>query len=402
MKTLSRLLPALIILLAGTAHALCPFGPTARRIIGCREGVPTAICRQVAEAIGCNVVREIELINAIVVEVADGGEDPGERLKSAPEVQFVDSDRSVNWLRSTLGEFRLPPIADIIRQTHEPKPPAPKPAAPADPEIPWGIRRVNAPAAWSRTLGRGARVAVIDTGIDPTHPELAGVVAGGFNAVNPAAPGDYTDDQGHGTHVAGTIAAARNGEGVVGVAPGAKLYGVKVLDKEGNGDYSTIIAGIDWAVKNRMHVVNMSLGADEGLEALRLAVAAAARAGVIIVAAAGNSSGPVSFPALYPEVVAVSASDPSDKMAFFSSFGPEVDFIAPGVGVKSLALGGGFATHDGTSMACPHVAGLAALAAGLGRTGAALRASLKEAATPLPGLTAVQQGAGLIDTAKLR
>ncbi len=392
------------ILFSGPAQAVCPFGPTVRRIVSCRDGVPTAVCRQVAAKAGCEVVRELEIINAIVIEIAEPATGPSEaRLKAAPEVERFDPDLRLNWLKgSTLGEFRLPAASDIL--SHEKLPPATRPAAPAaDPELPWGVRRVNAPAAWARTQGDGVRVAVIDTGIDSDHPELRGAVAGGWNAVDPKNRDSYKDDQGHGTHVAGTIAAAKNGAGVVGVAPKAKLFAVKVLDADGNGSFSDVIAGIDWCAKNRIQVANMSLGADEGSEPLRKAVAKATQAGVAIVAAAGNSGGPVSFPGSYPEAIAVSASDSSDKLAEFSSRGPQVALIAPGVAIKSLAPGGGYATHDGTSMAAPHVAGLAALAVASGaKTPQAVRAALLNAATPLPGLTPVQQGKGLVDAAKIR
>lgn len=395
---------ALTVLVSSPAFAVCPFGPSVRRIVSCRDGVPTSVCRRVASRIGCNVVRELELINAIVIEIPEESSEPSERnLKSAPEVERLDPDFRVNWLKgSTLGEFRLPGAREIL--SHEPLRPGPRPAAPAaDPEQPWGIRRVNASAAWARTQGEGVKVAVIDTGIDSTHPDLRGAVAGGWNAVDPEHRDNFKDDQGHGTHVAGTIAAIKNGEGVVGVAPKAKLYAVKVLDADGNGSYSDVIAGIDWCAKNRIQVANMSLGADEASEPLRKAVARAALAGVTIVAAAGNSGGPVSYPGVYPEAIAVSASDSADKLAEFSSRGPEVALIAPGVGVKSLAPGGGYATHDGTSMAAPHVAGLAALAvAGGARGHSQVRAALQNAAGLLPGLKSTEQGKGMVDAGKIR
>ena len=247
------------------------------------------------------------------------------------------------------------------------------------------------------------KVAVIDTGIDAAHPDLAGQVAGGFNAVDAAKPDAWQDDEGHGTHVAGTIAAKRDGKGVVGVAPKVRLYAVKVLDKDGNGNYSDVIAGIEWAVSHGIKVANMSLGADTGSEALKRAVTAANKAGLLIVAAAGNSGGPVGFPASYPETIAVAASDIKDGVADFSSRGPEVDFIAPGVDVKSVNKDGGWVELSGTSMATPHVAGLAALAVARGAsTPAAIRAMFKKAATPLPGLTSTLQGMGMIDAGKLQ
>ncbi|MBI5883170.1 MAG: S8 family peptidase [Elusimicrobia bacterium] len=396
------LLVAVQTLFVAQARAVCPYGPTVRKIVSCKASVSTADCRKVAEKTGCEVIRELELINAIVIDVSATQEKSADlELAAAEEVKIVEADRRVNWLKG-LGEFKLPDIKDIVTPFRAAVGAGPAPKAGEDPEQPWGIQRVNAAGAWAKTQGAGVRVAVIDTGIDYNHPDLKGNVYGGANVVNEAKPKDYMDDQGHGTHVSGTIAALKDGKGVVGVAPKAKLFGVKVLDAEGSGDYSTIIAGIQWAVKNKMQVANMSLGAEEGMDALHEAIKAATSAGLLIVAAAGNNGGKVGYPAAYPEVVAVSASNSADKITSFSSRGPEIAFIAPGANIKSSFMGGGYENLDGTSMACPHVVGLAALAAGLGHKGEAIRGALERAATPLPGLTATQQGKGFINAAKIK
>jgi subtilisin family serine protease len=212
------------------------------------------------------------------------------------------------------------------------------------------------------------------------------------------------DDNGHGTHVSGT-AAASHVPGLVGVAPAARLYAVKVLDADGTGNLSDVIDGIVWTAKNGMQVVNMSLGAPVDSPAMREAVQYATGMGVVIVAAAGNSGAAVGYPGAYPEVIAVAASDAADKLADFSSRGPQVKFIAPGVDVVSSKLGGGFVSYSGTSMASPHVTGLAALAVAQGWVGTGgpdgVLAQLQKAASPLPGLTADEQGAGMIDAGKL-
>ena len=285
------------------------------------------------------------------------------------------------------------------------------------PELTWGVNRVHAPAAWAvcardkvKTCeGAFVKVAVIDTGIFAEHSDLLGQVDGGYSAITKSEnPKDYGDDNeiGHGTHVAGTIAAIRDNKGVVGVAPSARLYSVKVLDKTGNGNMSDVVDGLVWATKNRMDVVNMSLGAPEGSDALRLAVRKASGSGVIIVAAAGNSGAAVSFPGAYDDVITVAASDFDDKLAPFSSRGPAVDFIAPGVDILSTRIGGGWLSLRGTSMACPHVAGLAAIAVAQGYRGLhgpdGVMAQLKKAASPLSGeMTMEMQGAGMIDAGKL-
>ncbi|MEI6424186.1 MAG: S8 family peptidase [Lentisphaerota bacterium] len=243
------------------------------------------------------------------------------------------------------------------------------------------------------------KVAIIDTGMDYTHPDLAAHYAGGYNAiVSTATP---LDDHGHGTHVSGTIGAIKDSVGVVGIAPNARLYAVKVLDAKGSGSYSNIVDGIQWAVDNKIQVINMSLGGGSGTPALQKVMEAADKAGVTIVCAAGNDSGPVNYPAKYPQSIAVSASDSSDKLASFSSRGAEIAFIAPGVNVPSTYKGSAYKTMSGTSMASPHVAGLAAIAvAGGANTPAKVKAALKKAASSL-GMKPTEEGAGMIDASKL-
>ncbi|MCM2304563.1 MAG: S8 family peptidase [Elusimicrobia bacterium] len=412
---MSPLRPSLVILsilLSASARAqFCPLdaGDVVQKIVACKPGVAADACRRLAQSVGCSVVRELPSINAIVIELPAFKADAAEtKLMATFQVDLVETDKVVNWLKAVTvappapaAQFEFGDVArDILKRIS-----AIKPVAVADPEQPWGIRRVNAEAAWTspRGQGQGAAVAIIDTGISRSHPDLAGLILGGFNALDPKKPDAWDDDQGHGSHVAGTVAGKRDGKGVVGVAPMARLYAVKVLDADGNGGYSSVIAGIEWAVKRGVKVANMSLGADEGSEALKRAVAAASRAGMTIVAAAGNGGGPVGFPASYPETIAVGASDIKDGVAEFSSRGPEVDFIAPGVNVKSVKMEGGWEELSGTSMATPHVAGLAALAVARGASSpAAVRAMLKKAATPLPGLTANVQGMGMIDAGKLQ
>jgi subtilisin family serine protease len=274
-------------------------------------------------------------------------------------------------------------------------------------EITWGISRVKAPAAWDYTQGAGVRVAVIDTGINSNHHELSDKVDGGYNAITDCDRQDcWQDDNGHGTHVAGTIAAKRDDKGVVGVAPRARLYAVKVLDSEGSGNLSDVIKGIVWCANNGIQVANMSLGSPMPNDTMQRALKYAKAKGVIVVAAAGNSGGSVGYPGAYKdEVITVSASDWEDKIASFSSRGPEVQFIAPGVSILSSAIDGDYATMSGTSMATPHVTGLAALVVSQGYRGLdgpdGVRAQMKKAAVKLPNLTDEEQGYGMIDAGKL-
>lgn len=231
-------------------------------------------------------------------------------------------------------------------------------------------------------------VAVIDTGI-AEHPDLDVVrranCTGGGPLKASCADNAGTDGNGHGTHVAGTIGALDNGIGVVGVAPGARLWSVKVLDNSGSGYISWIVAGIDWVTRNRadIEVANMSLGCECSSSALDTAITNSVAAGIVYVVAAGNSNKDARTfsPANHPDVITVSAladfdgepgglagptcrTDEDDTLAAFSNWGPRIDIAAPGVCILSTwHNGSGYNTISGTSMAAPHVAGAAALLA---------------------------------------
>lgn len=243
--------------------------------------------------------------------------------------------------------------------------------------IPWGISRILATQS-STSSGDGTGsvdvdVAVIDTGIDLSHPDLN--VVGGRNFTGGSIT-NYGDGNGHGTHVSGTIAAKDDASGVVGVAPGARLWAVRVLDSNGSGTMSGVISGVDWVTSNadKIEVANMSLGGGES-PALNSAIDKAVTAGVTFVVAAGNSS--VDCKATSPAnstnsgVITVSALDQNGTLAYFSNYGLNygddsgiengVDVTAPGVNIYSTYKGSSYATLSGTSMASPHVAGTAAL-----------------------------------------
>ncbi len=229
--------------------------------------------------------------------------------------------------------------------------------------IEWGIAKVEAPKAWAQGYtGSGVKVGIIDTGIAP-HDDL--IIAGGANFVDTAS--SYYDDNGHGTHVAGTVAALDNGLGVIGVAPGAQLYAIKVLNSSGSGTLSDIIEGIDFAISEQLDIINMSLGTSTDSPALHTAVDAAYNSGILVVASAGNSGkrvitvDNVGYPAKYGSAIAVAATDVNNLRASFSSTGPAVEVAAPGVYVRSTYLNNGYATMSGTSMAAPHVSGHLAL-----------------------------------------
>lgn len=228
-------------------------------------------------------------------------------------------------------------------------------------ETPYGITRVNGGVTYS-----GSNVAwIIDSGIDLDHPDLNVDASRGFNAFTSGRDGKSLDDgNGHGTHVAGTVAAIDNNFGVIGVAAGATVIPVKVLDSRGSGSYSGVIAGVDHVGANGSNgdVANMSLGGPTS-QALDDAVLAASSNGIKFALAAGNSSTDAnsSSPARVngSNIVTISAMNSSDNWASFSNYGnPPVDYAAPGVSVNSTWKNGGYNSISGTSMAAPHAAGI--------------------------------------------
>lgn len=223
----------------------------------------------------------------------------------------------------------------------------------------WNLNLLKVTDAWGKTKGKGVVVTVLDTGIDSNHPDLKNRVkkVKDFSG----SPFGATDKQGHGTHTAGTVAAEGD---LPGVAPQADLIIGKVLGDDGSGGVDAIAAGIDWAVENGADVITMSLGGASTDSFIPPALKRAIAAGVIVVCAAGND-GPgentIGYPGGYPESIAVAACDVNRNIASFSSRGKNVFCAAPGVNIRSTYPGGQYATMSGTSMACPHVAGLAAL-----------------------------------------
>jgi subtilisin len=279
------------------------------------------------------VKKSFRLIKAFAAKVP---EQAIARLRSDPRVRYVAEDAVVSVVDPELSD--------------------------AEYGSSWGVEHIGCRAVHEQDItGHGIKIAVLDTGVDYTHPELAANYQGGHDFIfNDDDPVDDSWNS-HGTHVAGIIAAAADGNGVIGGAPEASLYAVKVLAGDGGSRTSIVIAGIEWAVENNMDIVNLSFAGPDSL-ALREACDAAYGAGLLLVAAAGNTSGgDVLYPAAYESVIAVSASDRLDLPAWFSPQDGEVELMAPGLEILSTTAGAQYALLSGTSQAAPHVTAAAAL-----------------------------------------
>ncbi len=310
--------------------------PMVRKIVVFKSGIDELVKENLIKKHGVSKIKNLSLVNGKAVLISPR---VAAKLAQEREVLRIDDDVEI---------FALARPIKV-------KPVKPQPAQ----VLPWGIDRIDAEKTWSITTADSIKAAIVDTGIDLKHPDLKDNINGGYNAIYPWKSAN--DDNGHGTHVAGIVAALNNSIGVVGIGPQIDLYAVKVLNASGSGYLSDVIEGLDWAIANGMRVVNMSLGTSEDIQSFREAVQKVNEAGIIQVAAAGNTGGSVLYPAAYPEVIAVSATDQLDNVASWSSRGSEIDLAAPGVNIYSTYKGQTYKTLSGTSMAAPHVAGTAAL-----------------------------------------
>lgn len=335
-RTTCRILIAAFLLLGG-GSLLAGDEPQKRRYLVGTEGPSWTIEHPFREPREVRVFRHVRgfAVEMTEAEAAELGRQPG--------IRFVESDPERHILEAVQ---RTPAIR------------RPFPAEGGTQQTPYGIGLTNASMVWPVTRGGGVKVAVIDTGIDTTHPDLVGAYSGGWDFVNDDA--DPQDDNGHGTHVSGTIAAADNTVGVVGVAPDADLYALKILDAEGSGRGGDMIAAVDWAIdpngdsdtSDHMDVINLSLGGSSSSILEREAFERARAVGIVCVAASGNNHPErlfVDFPAAYPAVIAVGAIDQTTTITSFSQRGPEMALVGAGFEVLSTVfLGEAYLISAGT------------------------------------------------------
>lgn len=232
----------------------------------------------------------------------------------------------------------------------------------------WEITAFNLPESWKNSQGEDVTVAVLDTGCDLDHPDLVDNLLSGFDFVNRNE--NPEDDNGHGSHITGTICALNNDIGIVGVAPKAKVRPVKVLDKNGSGDLDIVAEGIRWSADQGVDFITMSLGSPSETPQIEEAIKYAEKKGVVTFCAAGNAgqTRQIFYPAAYPNVIGIGAIDSNFDRANFSCTGPDLDFLAPGVKILSTIPDNWYGVLSGTSMSNPFAVGIACLLLSFTRT----------------------------------
>ncbi len=298
---------------------------TSRYLVATRQPAHTASLRMLRQDadVRAHKVRTFEWINAFAADLTP---DEVAALKKSPEIRY------------------LSPVVERYASSDRDLQPATNGSIYASSQsVPYGVTMIRARDLWPLTKGGGSiNVAVLDTGVDMKHPDLAANLAGGYNTFTKN--DDVTDDNGHGTHVTGIIAALDNGIGVVGVAPEVRIWTAKVLDKIGFGADENVVAGVDWVIGKKHElggnwIMSLSLGAQTSSPVEEEVFKRAIAEGIVAVAAAGNRSFPdVEYPAAYPGVIAVGAVDSTGVLASFSDRGPHLSVVAPGVRVLSTTL----------------------------------------------------------------
>jgi thermitase len=384
-KVVKKLLAAFLSLLAAFSAtpvaAQAPSFPNAvaservpgQIIVRYKQSLPANVVELKVDGYNAKIKSRIDRINALVLNVPQDQQDAIiSAFSRLPNVEFAEPDY----------------IAHAYTATNDPSL-----------SQQWGMSKIQASnsggqSAWDITTGSSSvKIAILDTGINQTHEDLASKIVTNQNFTgSPTAEDNY----GHGTHVAGIAAAiTNNSTGVAGVGYNSALMNVKVLDDTGSGAYSWIANGIIWATDNGANVINMSLGGSSGSSTLQNAVDYATSHGVVVVAAAGNSgSSSPSYPAYYSNTIAVAATDSNDAKASWSNYGSWVDVAAPGVDIFSTMPNHvnqigltNYGSLSGTSMATPHVAGLAALvwATGICSTNTCVRSQIENNADSISG-----------------
>ncbi|WP_308639072.1 S8 family peptidase [Paenibacillus silvisoli] len=387
-----------------------PSGHTARKLIGFKSQSQYTQCLKELAKYGIKPVKSIRRNRVICCHVDSRRTQQLQSLAEHPNVSYVEPDFKIHAHGfPTKSAFKFPKgrtkakSAPYMKKSVKVKSTGAKGRLHADNTsssgVSWNMSQIEAHKIWPMTKGKGAGIAIIDTGI-AKHANLS--ISGGINTMGGSS---YSDDNGHGTHVAGIAAGVGYNGARPGVAPRASLYAVKALDANGAGYVSDIIKGIDWCINKKIPVINMSLGLEgETSSALKEAVVRARQNGVIVVASAGNSGSGTKMidqPARYSSAIGVAASTRKGKIADYSSRGYGVDVTAPGSYIKSTWPGGGYEVLSGTSMSSPHVAGGVALLKSLNPSlsPSTIAKRLRASAKKISSVSSRLQGYGMMQLA---
>ncbi|MFW5986015.1 MAG: S8 family serine peptidase [Halanaerobiales bacterium] len=321
-------------------------------IIGFQPNLSNTEKKEIVQNLGGEIIREMKALDAAVIKTKNDVTQNMFQAQSLKGVRYSEPD----YIARATGDYTQTPDDEFYPEQ-------------------WNLQLIDLPYSWSLTTGSSAvRTAVLDTGINDSHPDLEGRIdtSNGYNFLDNNY--DTDDEHGHGTHVAGIIGSATNNySGIAGTTWKGQILPVKVLDGEGNGSYSAIADGILYAAglgepvnPEPVDIINLSLGGYDDSELLREAVRRAREAGVLVIASSGNDGeGTVMYPAAYPEVIAVGAANSAGERASYSNYGENLDIIAPGGssihGIISTYLNSDYSVMAGTSMAAPHVAGVTGL-----------------------------------------
>lgn len=371
-----------------------------RKIINLREPGDINFLKQTLEKFGGRIIKELPLVDGYLCELP--AEDHVLSAVRSEENRFQveeDLEFKLCWL-PWLPYFK-PPFSPLYppmnNPTFKPNP------FPSNEKIGWGLKRIGANQVWNKLKNKRVRVGIIDTGIDYNHPDLLDNIKGGVCTID--GHERFMDDYGHGTHIAGIIGSSGKSFGMTGINPYVDIYAVKAFDRNGKGKLSDIIEGLDWLTRHQIDIINMSFSTTETNDTFYRVIQRINDRGIIMVAAAGNDGkrNSVNYPARFPQVLAVSATDKQDIIANFSSTGPEIDFCAPGVKIPSVWIGGRYEEKSGTSFAAPHITGIVADL--LNYYDAIPSSRVKEimvgGAVRLSTLNREQQGAGMVELPRI-
>jgi subtilisin len=387
--------------------------PLIRKIVTVESREDLQTLREALALSGGRIIKELPLVNGYLCEFRGDGinlavrdletkitveEDLEFKLCQQPNFSFLP--QFFSFFFPQYPYLQYPQYPQAPQKTPAPQNPLAPPKTKSPQMADWGLRRIGAPFVWDKLKERRIRVGIIDTGINTSHPDLKGNIVEGVSTLDDST--SYEDDYGHGTHIAGII-GANSSYGITGINPYVDIYAVKAFNKSGKGNLADIIEGMDWLLRRQVNVINMSFSTSETNSTFVRVIQAAYSRGVIMVAAAGNDGGPVNYPAKFPEVVAVSATDSNDRIADFSCFGPEINFCAPGVNIRSVWLNSSYAVKSGTSFAAPHITGVVADVLnyyGMMKPSQVI-AMMSQNSAALPALNVEQQGAGMVDLQKI-